>query len=491
MSYRRGTRDFLYNDIKEDNVKESAHRKTTVPMDYQKYWETEFRPLFDPAALDFNVALRNGESARYTNLDHAATTMPFREVKEFLNEWFNTYGSVHRGEGQKSVSTTQQYDATRERICKYVGARDGNYVIFTKNTTESINQAAALWANLPGKVLVSDIEHSSNLLPWVKHDAIVQYRTDQDGTVDLNEIEKLLKKHAAGPLHERIKLVTFTACSNITGYSPPIYDIARLAHRYGALVFADLCQYIPHEPVDMLANDDDAHLDFIAFSGHKMYAPYGIGVLVGPKPFFDEQLPYHIGGGNLPYITSDLTIKRYFTERAHDAGTPNAMGPVALAKAMDIYDRIGQENIVAYEHALVSYAYHELRKIPGVRVHVPAERIKHVIPYDLDGFDARLVAAVLSKEYGVGLRSGAFCTYEYIRKLKRISEEEDRKIAADVDQGITRTIPNIARASFSICNGFHDCDNFVGAMADVAHKGVDHFLARYEQDMQTGNWTEK
>lgn len=472
-------------------MKQSFQRKNTSAHDYQSYWESTFKPLFDPAGMNFEVEVRNGECVRYTNLDHAATTMPFREVKEFVNEWFNTYGSVHRGEGQKSQSTTQQYDATRERICRYVGARDGNYVIFTKNTTESINQAASLWARLPGKVLVSDIEHSSNLLPWVKHDAVVQYRTDCHGTVDLNEIEALLRKHAAGPASERIKLVTFTACSNITGYSPPIYDIARLAHRYGAMVFADLCQYIPHEPVDMLPDDDEAHLDFIAFSGHKMYAPYGIGVLVGPKAFFDAQLPYHIGGGNLPYITADLTIKRYFTERAHDAGTPNAMGPIALSKAMDIYDRVGQGNIVDYEHALVSYAYRELRKVPGVRIHVPADRIKHVIPYDLDGFDARLVAAVLSKEYGVGLRAGAFCTYEYIRKLKGVTAEQDREIAADVDRGVTRTIPVIARASFSICNGFEDCDLFVGAMADIASRGLDHFATRYQQDPITGNWAQK
>ncbi|MDH4274561.1 MAG: aminotransferase class V-fold PLP-dependent enzyme [Gammaproteobacteria bacterium] len=459
--------------------------------DYRRFWNEKLRPLFDVKGLDYTVKLTDGRDVRYVNLDHAATTMPFLEVKNFINEWFNSYGSVHRGEGQKSVSTTHQYDATRERICKFVGARADNYVIFTKNTTESINQAAALWARYPGKVLVSDIEHSSNLLPWVTKGTVVQYRTDQDGLVDLNEIEKILKARAQGPLEERIKLVTFTACSNITGYSPPIYDIARLAHRYGAQVFADLCQYIPHESVDMLPNDDEAHLDFIAFSGHKMFAPYGIGVLVGPKAFFDQQMPYHIGGGNLPYITRGLEIKRYFTERAHDAGTPNAMGPMALVKAMDVYDRIGLPSVVAYEHALVCYAYHKLNAIPGIRMHVPPDRIKHVIPYDLDGFDARLIAAVLSKEYGVGLRSGAFCTYEYVRKLKRITDADDRRIATEVDQGLTRNIPCIARASFSISNSFDDCDTFVDAMRDVAAKGVQHFQTRYVQDTQTGNWSLK
>ena len=463
----------------------------SVLMDSQTSWESEFQSLFDPAGLNYQIRVRSGEAVRYVNLDQAATTMPFLEVKEFVNEWFNTYGSVHRGEGQKSRATTLGYDATRERIRKYVGAEPKKYVIFTKNTTESINQAATLWAAIPGKVLVSDIEHSSNLLPWIKHNAIVQYRTDADGCVDLNAIEKILKDQARGPAGGRVKLVTFTACSNITGYSPPIYAIAQLAHRYGALVFADLCQYIPHERVDMLPTNHESHLDFIAFSGHKMYAPYGIGVLVGPKEFFDKQLPYHIGGGNLPYITRDLVIKRYFAERAHDAGTPNAMGPIALSKAMDIYDRVGLQRIVAYEHALVHYAYDKLRQIPGIRVYVSPKGIKHVIPYDLDGFDSRLVAAILAKDYGVGLRAGAFCTYEYIRKLKGITDEEDRRIAADVDLGITRTIPCIVRASFSISNGFHDCDLFVNAMADMAARGPGVYLSQYVQDQKTGNWFER
>jgi len=456
--------------------------------DYQKFWETELRPLFDPEGLNHKVTLANGLKIRYIDLDHAATTMPFLEVKEFINEWFNSYGSVHRGEGDKSVSTTNAYDATRARICDYVGARDGNYVVFTKNTTESINQAASLWAKIPGKVLVSDIEHSSNLLPWVVQDEVVQYKTDQDGLVDIKEIEKILKERANGPEAERIKLVTFTACSNITGYSPPIYDIARLAHQYGAKVFADLCQFIPHEPVDMLDNDDDAHLDFIAFSGHKMYAPYGIGVLVGPKEFFDGHLPYHIGGGNLPYITGELEVKRYFMERAHDAGTPNAMGPIALSKAMDIYERIGIDRIVDYEHALVTYAYHRVSEAPGIHLHVPPERIKHVIPFDIDGFHSRLVAAILSYEYGIGARAGSFCTYEYIRKLKRVTSDDDKIISAEVDEGITRTIPSIARASFSICNSFHDCDVFANAVIEIATNGAEYYQERYTQDQETGSW---
>ena len=253
----------------------------------------------------------------------------------------------------------------------------------------------------------------------------------------------------------------------------------------------DACQLIQHQKVNVLPKDSPRHLDFVAFSGHKMYAPYGIGVLVGPKEFFDRQLPYHIGGGNLPYITRDLVIKRYFTERAHDAGTPNAMGPIALSKAMDVFDRVGSERIVAYEHALVHYAYDKLRQIPGIHVYVAPNRIKHVIPYDLDGFDSRLVAAILAKEYGVGLRAGAFCTYEYIRKLKGITDAEDRQIAADVDGGITRTIPCIVRASFSISNRFQDCDIFASAMAEIAAKGLGAYLQQYVQDPQTGHWLER
>ena len=239
----------------------------------------------------------------------------------------------------------------------------------------------------------------------------------------------------------------------------------------------------------MRPDDDPCHLDFVAFSGHKMYAPYGTGVLLGPKEFFDDCYPSQIGGGNLPYITRNLERKRFYTERAHDPGTPNAMGAIAIAKAIHIIESLGRKRIASYEHYLVEYTFTRLRQIPDVKVHITGEDIAHVIPFDINGFDRRLVAEILAQEYGIGVRAGAFCTYEYIRKLKNISDERDLEIAAEVDRGITRNIPTIIRASFAVYNTFDDCDRFLSAISQIAQNKVEHYLPSYQQDEATGVWT--
>lgn len=241
----------------------------------------------------------------------------------------------------------------------------------------------------------------------------------------------------------------------------------------------------------MLPDDDPCHLDFIAFSGHKMYAPYGTGILVGPKDFFDAYYPYQIGGGNLPYITRNLEIKRFCTERAHDPGTPNAMGAIAIARAIQILEALGRENIAEYEHSLVQYTYEQLQGIPDVTMYVSNHSLAHVIPFDLNRFDGYLVAEILAQEYGIGVRSGAFCTYEYIRKLKNISDQQDQMIAREVELGITRNIPSIIRASFAVYNTFEDCDRFVQAISEIVTNGVDHYLSDYSKDKISGVWQVK
>ncbi|RCJ23084.1 aminotransferase V [Nostoc sp. ATCC 43529] len=456
---------------------------------FASFWEKEIKPLFTDESLSFRVKTLNGNYVKYVNLDNGATTTPFATLKQYVDEMLDTYGSVHRGSGQKSVITTREYDASRNIIRDFVGSSSQNYVIFAKNTTEAINGAATLWAKKPGKILVSDIEHSSNLLPWITRDEVVQYRTQPDGSVSLTEIENIFKAHQNRPQAEQIKLLTITGASTITGYRPPIYELAALAHRYGAKMFADVCQLIQHERVDMRPDDDPCHLDFVAFSGHKMYAPYGTGVLLGPKEFFDSSYPYQIGGGNLPYITRNLEIKRFYTERAHDPGTPNAMGAIAIAKAIQIIEGLGRSRIAQYEHSLVEFTFTRLASIPGVKVHIGGDNLAHVIPFDIEGFDGRLVAEILAQEYGIGVRAGAFCTYEYIRKLKNISDEQDLEIAKEVDKGITRNIPSIIRASFAVYNTLEDCDRFISAIAQIAKNGFDYYLPYYTQDETTGVWT--
>ncbi|MBD2415343.1 aminotransferase V [Nostoc calcicola FACHB-389] len=479
------TNTFTFNA----KIKQINSHLPLFPENLDSFWDKEIKPLFTDESLSFMVKTLNGNYVKYVNLDNGATTTPFASVKQYVDQMLDTYGSVHRGSGQKSVITTQEYDASRNMIRDFVGSSSQNYVIFAKNTTEAINGAATLWAKKPGKILVSDIEHSSNLLPWITRDEFVQYRTQPDGSVSLSEIENIFKAHHNRSKGEQIKLLTITGASTITGYRPPIYEIAALAHRYGAKMFADVCQLIQHERVDMRPDDDPCHLDFVAFSGHKMYAPYGTGVLLGPKEFFDSSYPYQIGGGNLPYITRNLEIKRFYTERAHDPGTPNAMGAIAIAKSIQIIEALERSRIAQYEHSLVEFTFTRLQNIPGVKVYILGDNLAHVIPFDIDGFDGRLVAEILAQEYGIGVRAGAFCTYEYIRKLKNISDEQDLEIAKEVETGITRNIPSIIRASFAVYNTLEDCDRLINAIAQIAKNGFDYYLPYYTQDEITGVWT--
>ncbi|MGB3401258.1 MAG: aminotransferase class V-fold PLP-dependent enzyme [Microcoleaceae cyanobacterium] len=456
-----------------------------------QFWQENIKPLFSSDALNFIIQNRFGDFIRYVNLDNAATTTPLAEVKQYVDQMLDAYGSVHWGSGQKSRISTQQYDASRKIIRQFIGASSDHYVIFTQNTTGAINQVANLWAKQPGKILVSDIEHSSNLLPWLNCNEVIQYQTQPDGTVNLAEIEHIFQQHQHQPLDKQIKLLTVTGASTITGYKPPIHEMAVLAHRYGAKIFVDLCQLVPHQRVNILPDDNPRHLDFVAFSGHKMYAPYGTGILVGPKDFFNTHSPYQIGGGNLPYITKNLEIKRFYTEQAHDPGTPNTMGAIAIARAIQILEALGRENIADYEQSLVQYTFEKLQQIKDVILYISGNSIGHVIPFDLNGFDGYLVAEILAQEYGIGVGYGAFYTYEYIRKLKNISEQQDQMIAREVEQGMTRNIPSIIRASFAVYNTFEDCDRFIQAISEIVSHGVKHYLSDYSQDNISGVWQVK
>lgn len=446
----------------------------------QEFWKSEIRPLFTDESLEFLVETAKGRK-KYLNFDNAATTTEFRQVRDRIANSSQHYGSVHRGNGQKSKISTEEYDKTRDSIRNFVGASKSNYVVFTTNTTTAVNQLADLMRNTPGKVLVSDIEHSSNLLPWLKNGELVQYKTREDGTFDLEDIESILRE-------EEIKLIAITGSSNVTGYKPPIHDIAELAHKYGVKIFADVCQLIQHQKVEVLPDDDLRHLDFIAFSGHKMYAPYGTGVLIGPKSFFDTVYPYQIGGGNITYITRNLRVTRLGTEREHDAGTPNFNGAIAIEEAIEVIEKFGRKKIENYEKELSEYLYTNLKKIPGLNLYVNDRELGSVFPFDLEGIDSKLVAEILAVEYGIGVRAGSFCTYELNRKNKKISDYEDEQISRETEKGITKNVPSVVRASLSLVNNPQDIDSLVKALSEISRNGIRFYQDNYSQDEKTGNW---
>jgi len=447
-------------------------------------WEEEIKPLFPEKSLELLVETTRG-TVRDVNLDNAATTIPFSAVNQAVAEFLRTYGSVHRGSGQRSIISTQSYEQARDRIQQFTGASLDSYIVFTKNTTEAINHAAQLWSRIPGKVLVSDIEHSSNLLPWLAGNEVVQYRTNLNGTLNIEDVEEMLRKD------DDIKLLAITGSSNVTGYKPRIHDLAEIAHKYGAKILVDACQLIQHQKVDVLPINDPKHLDFVAFSGHKMYAPFGGGVLVGPKEFFDQAVPYQIGGGNLTYISRDLQLKRFPTVQAHDPGTPNAVGAISIAKATEILDLIGYDRIHEYESDLVRTAFRGLKQTDGVTVYVSESELGSVIPFDITGIDSRLTAEILRDDYGIGVRAGSFCTYEFMRKIKNISDEQDQKISEEIDRRITRSIPGVVRASFGLVNNQEDVTRLISAVNEITHNGIEHYSGIYKQDTTVGLWAKR
>lgn len=435
--------------------------------------------LFSEGILNYQVETDKLGKVSYVNFDNAATTPPFTCVQNGVNEYLKTYGSVHRGAGTKSKISTDIYENTRETIKEFVGAPENFYVLFSGNTTGAMNMAAYLFSFLEGKVAVSEIEHSSSWLPWVKTEGekalgnnqvdfehipetqekiqlagrkmVLRYPLNKDGEFDLENIEEILKNN-------KIKAFVLTASSNLTGYRPDIKKIGEIVHRYGAYYIVDACQFLQHHKIDML----EMGIDFLAASGHKFYAPYGGGFLIGPKNFLDEFLPYQIGGGNLPYITKEGIFLRYKNQLAHDPGTPNAVGAVAMAIAINQLKTLGIKNIEDYESGLTREAFEEMKKNKKVKLLVKSEHLSTVIPFTVEGQDFRVVAERLNKEFGIGVRAGSFCVYDVVRNLLNIGDESE--IIDAVNHGDTSSIPGVIRASFALCNAENDVKRFIEAI---------------------------
>lgn len=438
--------------------------------------------LFSSEILNFPVNTAENGRTTYVNLDNAATTSPLKAVEDRVSQYLKGYGSVHRGSGEKSKISTNIYEDSRRIIKDFVKAPTNDYVLFTNNTTGAVNTLAHFFSFLEGRIAVSSIEHSSSWLPWIKAEGVkalgsaqvtldsmdemnekiqeagrkqvIQYDVNDEFEFNLDAIEKLLKTN-------KIKALVVTASSNLTGYCPDIRAIGQLAHKYGAYFVVDACQFLQHHTINM----QKMEIDFLMASGHKFYAPYGGGFLVGPKYFFDNFLPYQIGGGNLPYITEGGEFLRYRNQMAHDPGTPNAIGAVSMAYALEELEKIGIENVYNHEHELTKIAFDHLKSNPKINLYIKEKHLNTVIPFNLKGLDAKSVAEILNDEYGIGVRAGSFCVYHAIRKLLKVSD--DKQIANSVRRGDTSPIPQIIRVSFGLCNTREDVKRFIQAIEKI------------------------
>ncbi len=426
------------------------------------------------AGVERTVPVIGGGERTYVNLDNAATTPPFTPVLDCVTRFFDWYSSVHRGGGFKSVVSTRTYEHCRAVVAEFVGA-DPTYhtVIFTQNATQALNKLAATVAARDGRgVLTTLMEHHSNLLPWRRSAARVEHvavRPD-DGRLDLADLDRRLQGDR-GP----VGLVTVTGASNVTGVLPPIREIARRAHARGALVAVDGAQLIPHRPFRMGAFDDPERIDFLAFSAHKMYAPLGSGVLVGPTAAFEEGAPAMVGGGTVDLVTADEAIWTAPPER-EEAGTPNVVGALALASAMRILSGIGMEDLAEHERALTRRLLARLGRVPGVHLAGPTdpgltEDRVGVVSMTVDGFRHADLAAILGYEWGIGVRSGCFCAQPYVRRLMGIPDTDLSAMSARLAAVGRAGLPGLVRFSLGVYNTEDEIDYAVDALAEIIARG--------------------
>ncbi len=433
---------------------------------------------------DRRVPVLEGGDRPYVFLDNAASTPAFKKVLEAVEEFLPWYSGVHRGTGFKSLLATEVFDAAHDAVGRFVGADlSVNTVIFTKNTTECVNKLSNRFNFKPGDLVITTmLEHHSNDLPWRKNAKVLHVGITPDGHPDLQAMRRLLEQHAG-----RVKLVAVNGASNITGICAPVHEIARWAHAAGAKIFVDAAQLAPHRPIAMLADDDPGHLDFLALSAHKMYAPFGTGALIGPMAFFEQGDPDLVGGGVVDVVTLESAVWNRPPHK-EEAGSPNVIGGVALAEAVTLLQAIGMENIAAHEAALLEYAYRRLKTIPGVVLYGPTDDLTDkvgVIAFNVEGVHHALTAAVIGTEGAIGVRNGCFCAHPYVKELLHVSPQDDRILAAEVIAGNKSRMPGLVRASLGCYNNEEDIDRLVEMLERIVRK---EYKGIYVQDRASGTF---
>jgi len=340
-------------------------------------------------------------------LDNAASTQRPRQVIEVLRRVYERdYANVHRGIHTLSERSTEQYEQAREKVRAFIGAAHAHEIIFTAGSTASINTVARSWgdANLRAgdEILVTTMEHHSNLVPWQqlagRIGAVLRHvPITDDGLLLLDELDRLLS--------ERTKIIAVASISNVLGTVNPVAEIARRARAVGAVVLVDAAQSVPHRTTDVAA----LGADFLAFSGHKMLGPTGIGVLWGREELLDAMPPFFGGGSMINRVYPDRFTPAELPAK-FEAGTPPIAPAIALGAAIDYLNTVGLEAVERHEHELVRYAYQRLQEVDGLRILGPApEHRASLVSFTLPQPHAHDVAQLLDQQ-GIAVRAGHHCT---------------------------------------------------------------------------------
>jgi len=420
-------------------------------------------PLLPVVGASTTVPLVDGTSRTYANLDCAASAPALEAVTARVTEVLPLYASVHRGAGYLSQVSTALYETSRESIARFVGARPDDVAIITRNTTDSLNLLAGV---VPpgGAVLVLDVEHHANLLPWVQRSGgghagtgrvatVLPLQPTVAATLDALRTELARRPYA---------LLTLTGASNVTGEALPLDRVVEIAHAAGARVAVDGAQLVPHRGFSLAGTD----VDYVAFSGHKTYAPFGAGALVGRRDWLDTGTPYLAGGGAVRDVRTDRTVWQPAPAR-HEAGSPNVLGAIALAQACDTLAALPAGALDAHEQALRTRLVAGLESLDGVRVARiwpdSADPVG-VVTFTVGDLNPGLVAAYLSAEHGIGVRDGRFCAHPLLAHLGASN--------------------GAVRASVGVGTTTEHVDRLVDALGELQRRG-----ARAEYEVVDGCWS--
>ena len=411
---------------------------------------------------DVEVPLVTGGVRRYVNLDYAASAPCLVTVKQAVDGLLPWYSSVHRGAGYKSQLATEAYEAARAAVRSFVQARSDDCVLFTRNTTDAINLLAS---TLPPRTAVVAFasEHHANLLPWRRRDVTFLPVPRNPGEA-LERLDQTLRSVRADA-----RLVAVTGASNVTGEIWPYAEIAQLAHRHGARVLLDAAQLAPHHPIDLTASE----IDYVAISGHKLYAPFGAGALVGRPDWLRSGEPFLAGGGAVDYVRVDDVLWADLPDR-QEAGSPNVLGAVALGVACRTLQEAGMDKLAATESALLEAARAGLSAVSGAQSYQlwPTEHPRiGVLAFNLFGVSYAKLAAILSAEHGIDVRHGCFCAHPLMTYLLGIDDAHARDIGANLRSGRPVTVPGAVRLSVGLGTTVEDITQLIDALITIAGKG--------------------
>jgi cysteine desulfurase / selenocysteine lyase len=393
---------------------------------------------------DFPILQRQVHGKPLVYLDNAATTQKPRAVIDALVNYYENYNAnIHRGLHKLAEEATTAYEDARTKVARFIKSPAGaRGIVFTRNTTESLNLVANAWGRRflrPGdEIVLSVVEHHSNLIPWQliakeKGAKLVFADINDEGKITVEELERVI-----GP---KTKLVSLVHASNVLGINP-VREAAALAHQHGAIMVVDAAQSVPNMPIDVT----DLGCDFLAFSGHKMAGPTGIGVLWGKPELLEAMDPFLGGGEMISRVTledatwNDIPYK-------YEAGTPNIADGIALGAAVDYLEAIGMENVRAHEKSLTAYAIEKLSEIPDITIYGPhnAEERVGVVTFNYGDIHPHDLGQVLDN-YGIAIRAGHHCAQPLMRRLDCVAT---------------------ARASFYLYNTFAEIDVLVEALQEV------------------------